>query len=84
MGQCILNKLTSVKGNAESVYRTGQINLTPANLGISATTSSITIGSTTFNKYTHPTGDGNLHVPATSTGNNGKFLKAGSTAGSLS
>lgn len=34
--------------------------------------------------YTHPTGDGNLHVPATSTTNNGKFLMAGSTAGSLS
>ena len=35
-------------------------------------------------KYTHPTGDGNLHVPATGTTNNGKVLKAGSTAGSLS
>jgi hypothetical protein len=34
--------------------------------------------------YTHPTGDGNLHVPATSTTNNGKVLKAGSTVGSLS
>ncbi len=34
------------------------------------------------NNYTHPTGDGNLHVPATGTGNNGKVLKAGSTAGS--
>lgn len=34
--------------------------------------------------YTHPTGDGNLHVPSTSTTNNGKFLMAGSTAGSLS
>lgn len=34
--------------------------------------------------YTHPTGDGNLHVPATGTSNNGKVLKAGSTAGSLS
>jgi hypothetical protein len=32
----------------------------------------------------HPTGDGNLHVPATSTTNNGKYLQAGSTAGSLS
>jgi hypothetical protein len=32
--------------------------------------------------YTHPTGDGNHHVPATGTGNNGKVLKAGSTAGS--
>lgn len=36
------------------------------------------------NKYTHPTGDGNLHVPATGTSNNGKFLKAGSSAGSVS
>ena len=35
------------------------------------------------NAYVHPTGDGNLHVPATSTTNNGKFLKAGATAGSL-
>ena len=34
--------------------------------------------------YSHPTGDGNLHVPATSTINNGKFLKAGATAGSIS
>lgn len=37
-----------------------------------------------FNNYSHPTGDGNLHVPATGTSNDGKFLKAGSTAGSAS
>lgn len=36
------------------------------------------------NNYVHPTTDGNLHVPATSTTNNGKVLKAGATAGSLS
>ncbi|MFQ2789955.1 tail fiber domain-containing protein [Aeromonas caviae] len=36
------------------------------------------------NNYAHPTGDGNLHVPATGTGNNGKFLMAGATAGSVS
>lgn len=36
------------------------------------------------NNYIHPTGDGNLHVPATSTTSNGKFLKAGATAGSIS
>lgn len=35
------------------------------------------------NNYSHPSGDGNLHVPATSTTNDGKVLKAGSTAGSL-
>lgn len=33
--------------------------------------------------YTHPTGDGNLHVPATGTTNEGKVLMAGATAGSL-
>ena len=31
------------------------LGITPANLGISATTSSVTVGSTTFNKYSHPT-----------------------------
>ncbi len=36
------------------------------------------------NNYAHPTGDGNLHVPATGTSNNGKFLMAGATAGSVS
>lgn len=39
---------------------------------------------TNANNYAHPTGDGNLHVPATSTTNNGKVLMAGATAGSLS
>lgn len=34
--------------------------------------------------YTHPTGDGNQHVPATGTTNNNKALMAGSTAGSAS
>lgn len=63
---------TSVKGDAETTYRTGQVNLTPANLGISATTTSVTVGSTTFNKYTHPTSAGNKHVPAG--GSSGQFL----------
>ncbi len=38
----------------------------------------------TDTKYTHPTGDGNLHVPATSTTSSGKVLTAGATAGSIS
>lgn len=37
---------------------------------------------TLYNNYTHPTGDGNLHVPANSTTNNNRVLKANSTAGS--
>jgi YVTN family beta-propeller protein len=39
---------------------------------------------TNANNYSHPTGDGNLHVPATSTTNSKKVLTAGATAGSLS
>jgi len=39
--------VTGVKGNAESSYRTGQVNITPANIGVSATTTSVTVGSTT-------------------------------------
>ena len=31
--------------------------------------------------YSHPTGDGNLHVPANGTGNNLKFLQSGAVAG---
>lgn len=34
------------------------------------------------NNYTHPSGDGNRHVPATGTTNSGKFLKSGATAAS--
>jgi hypothetical protein len=40
--------------------------------------------STEYNNYVHPTGDGNLHVPATGTTNSGKVLTAGATAGALS
>ena len=64
--------ITGVKGNAESSYRTGNVNLTPANLGISATSTSVTVGSTTFNQYVHPTTSGNKHVP--SGGSSGQFL----------
>lgn len=39
---------------------------------------------TSANNYTHPTGDGKLHVPATGTTNAGKVLTAGATAGSIS
>jgi hypothetical protein len=49
-----------------------------------ANNGSISIDGTEAVVYTHPSGDGNLHVPATSTTNNGKFLKAGSTAGNIS
>ena len=39
---------------------------------------------TSTGTISHATGDGFLHVPATGTGNNGKFLMAGTTAGAVS
>ena len=35
------------------------------------------------NKYVHPVGDGNKHVPATGTSSKGKFLGAGASAGEI-
>lgn len=35
------------------------------------------------NNYVHPTGDGNLHVPATGTENNNKVLRAGGSPGEI-
>jgi hypothetical protein len=55
---------------------------TNISLNADSSTKKVTISNTY--SYAHPTGDGNLHVPSTSTTNSGKFLKAGSTAGSLS
>ncbi len=36
------------------------------------------------NNYSHPSGDGNKHVPAVGTTSNGKFLRAGASAGNMS
>ena len=66
----IKGRITAATGNVED--------LTAANV---RTIINVADGA---NNYIHPTGDGNLHVPATSTTNNGNVLTAGSTAGSLS
>ena len=45
--------ITGVKGNAETIYRTGQVNLTPANIGAVATSGNETIaGNKTFSGIT--------------------------------
>ncbi|WP_217595312.1 hypothetical protein [Cohnella sp. GbtcB17] len=54
------------------------------NVASSSTNGNIKIDNSEVNVYSHPAGDGNLHVPATGTTNNGKYLKAGLTAGSVS
>lgn len=76
---------TSVVHDTES----GALHATDA-LRISGTTLSLYRGDDTFESvttqdtvYIHPTTDGNLHVPATSTTNEGKVLTAGATAGSI-
>jgi len=43
-----VNSLTGVKGNAESSYRTGNVNLTPANIGALALTGGTITGELTY------------------------------------
>jgi hypothetical protein len=86
----VTNKYLSYNGTnwipADGPHYTGAIPDATASAGGLATAAQITKldGITTgANLYVHPTGDGNLHVPATGTANNGNVLTAGSTAGSL-
>ena len=72
-GADVISALTV--NTAGHVTATSTRTLTLSNLGYSGTSDA--------NTYVHPTNDGNLHVPVTSTTNNGKVLKAGSTAGSI-
>ena len=75
---------TSVPSGAKFTDTTYSAATTSANgLMTSAMVTKLNGIATNANNYSHPTGDGNLHVPATGTSNNKKFLMAGSTAGSL-
>lgn len=75
----------AIKGSgATTVTRTDANTITITSVDTNTTytaTSPITLNGTEFG---HSTADGDLHVPATGTTNNAKFLKAGATAGSLS
>jgi len=71
-----------VVGTATAANTTDTIQLKEGNnIDIAVSGKTLTLNNTY--SYTHPTSDGNLHVPATGTSNNGKVLKAGATAGSL-
>lgn len=73
----------TVVGTATAASTTDTIQLKEGNnIDIAVSGKVVTVNNTY--SYTHPTGDGNLHVPATGTTNSGKVLKAGATAGSLS
>lgn len=74
------NTIVSVKKNGEEVVPGVDRSV---DIKVPTKTSELTNDSGYITKaYVHPTGDGNLHVPATGTINNGKVLKAGATAGS--
>lgn len=74
------NTIVSVKKNGEEVVPGVDRSV---DIKVPTKTSELTNDSGYITKaYVHPTGDGNMHVPATGTSNNGKVLKAGATAGS--
>ena len=74
----------ALNGKAESSHTHADATTSVAGFMSAADKTKLNGVATSANNYSHPTGDGNLHVPATGTTNNGKVLKAGSTAGSLS
>ncbi len=81
--QSILDATTASFTTALNTKLTGVA--TGANVvGDSTTNGNILIAGEESVVYTHPSGDGNLHIPVTSTTNNNKVLKAGATAGSIS
>lgn len=74
------NTIVSVKKNGEEVVPGVDRSV---DIKVPTKTSELTNDAGFITKaYSHPTGDGNLHVPATGITNNGKVLKAGATAGS--
>lgn len=74
------NTIVSVKKNGEEVVPGVDRSV---DIKVPTKTSELTNDSGYITKaYVHPTGDGNMHVPATGISNNGKVLKAGATAGS--
>ena len=75
---------TTLDGKAASSHAHADATTSAAGFMSAADKTKLNGVATGANNYSHPTGDGNLHVPETGTTNNGKVLKAGSTAGSLS
>lgn len=76
-----------LNGQAASYYATsghGHTNATTSVAGFMSSTdkSKLDAIAANANNYSHPTGDGNLHVPENGTANSGKFLQATGVAGS--
>ena len=65
-------KFLSMTGTGSAGAAPTWSTVTAADVGVSATTTSVTVNGTTFNKYTHPIGEGYNHIP--SGGSSGQFL----------
>lgn len=76
--------VTGVKGNSETTYRTGQVNITPANIGVSATSTSVTVGTTTASipqaTSTSPKMDGTAAVGSETTWAKGDHVHPSDTS----
>jgi len=71
-----ITSLTTTGSSGASTLTTNTLNIPNYTLsGLGYT------GDLNANEYVHPSGDGNLHVPANGITNNGKVLTAGATAG---
>ena len=76
---------TNITLTAADVGATGATVATTTTNGLMSSTDKLKLDGIEAgaDKYVHPSEDGNLHVPPTGTTNDGKFLKAGSTAKSF-
>ena len=82
--QATLVSGTNIKTiNGTTVLGSGDLTITSGVSSVTGTAPIISSGGATP-AISHSTADGYLHIPATGTTNNGKFLKAGATAGSVS
>ena len=74
--------LQTIKVNGNSLVISS--NAVDILIAVGTSNGQIKVNGSDITIYTHPTGDGNLHVPANGTTNNGKILTANGTAGSYS
>ncbi len=77
-------KVTAISGTTFTCDTTSEAHSNGDNVELRMTAELLNDFAEDLDAYSHPSSDGNLHVPATSTTNDGKLLTAGSTAGSIS
>lgn len=77
------DKLNGQTANYYAIANHGHSNATTTTSGFMSSTDKSKLDGVAenANNYSHPTSDGNLHVPSNGTANNGKFLQATGVAG---